>query len=73
MAQHRNPRPELISDYDVVDKALLRDGVVGGFVGRNKEPGAFTAVVLDEDAMALLMLGWREVIREGRHLDADFS
>ena len=73
VAQDGNLRSGVVRDYYVVDEALFRDGVVGRFVRRNKEPGPFSTVILDEDAMALFLSGWREVVREGRYLDADLS
>ena len=73
VAQDGNLCSGVVRDYYVVDEALFRDGVVGRFVRRNKEPGTFSTVFLDEDAMALLLPGWREVVREGRYLDADLS
>jgi len=73
VAQDGNLRSGIVRDYYVVDEGLLRDGVIGCFVRRNKEPGSFSTVFLDEDAMALFLPGWREVVRKGRYLDANLS
>ena len=71
--QDRNAGTDLVGNHYVVHQALLRDGSVCGFVGRHKVPRALQAIVLYEHAVPLVLLCWREVVRQRRHLCTDLT
>lgn len=73
VVQDRNAGTDLVGNHYVVHQALLRDGSVCGFVGRHKVPRALQAIVLYEHAVVLVLLRWREVVRQRRHFSTDLT